>query len=75
MEERKEGIVSYIAPEWKYAYIESDGESYIVSGGTIRNMWNVEDILVKGSPVSFTVYNGTRKKYANSIMKAALKFE
>ena len=75
VEERKEGIVSYIAPEWKYAYIESDGESYIVSGGTIRNMWNVEDILVKGAPVSFTVYNGTRKKYANSIMKAALKSE
>lgn len=75
VEERKEGVVSYIAPERKYAYIESDGESYIVSGGTIRNMWNVEDILVKGTPVSFTVYNGTRKKYANSIMKTILKFE
>lgn len=61
------GIVSYVESNMKYAYIKSENMSYLVSEKTIKYMKNPRQILVKGNQVSFSVYHGKNRDYANDI--------
>lgn len=67
--ERRTGIIRYVEKFMKYAYIESRGKQYLVNEKTIQIMSDAGHVLIKGQKVSFTVWHGKNKDYANDIRR------
>ncbi|MCR5502775.1 MAG: DNA helicase [Lachnospiraceae bacterium] len=75
--DRKTGTVTTVKPGnggSSYGYIKgSDGKDYLITEKTYSMTKNADSVIVKGSRVSFTVYEGKEKLYANSIFPAKNK--
>lgn len=62
-----EGVVTYVDANWEFAYIQSNGKEYPVTKWSIANTENKSQIYVKDTKVTFSIYHGKYKDYANNI--------
>lgn len=68
---RINGIVKTVKKEndtIQFAYITDDTKDYPVTANTIQRIANASAVLVQGKKVSFTIYHGNNKDYANDIL-------
>lgn len=64
-----EGTITYVDANLKYAYIKSNGKEYSVTERsiTIANTENKSQVFRRDTEVTFSVYHGKNRDYANDI--------